>query len=105
MKKTLFIVGVMVAILGVAAGSYAHGPSSGYGPGSGFRHMGPGMHGARHMGQTAGPGSGPCWQTAESSEQPTTPSEDQAKAATEQYLQHFLPGTKLEKKAEKPATE
>jgi hypothetical protein len=70
------------------------------------------MHGAWHRGQTAGPGSGPCWQTAEltpepakSSEQPTTLSEEQTKAATEQYLQRFLPGYKLEKKAEEQATE
>jgi hypothetical protein len=98
MKKTLLIVGVIVAILGAAAWSYAQGPGFGYGPRPGLYHMGPGMHGAWHMGEAEGPAHGPCWQTAELTPEQTKQAEEQAKAATEQYIQRFLPGYKLEKK-------
>jgi Spy/CpxP family protein refolding chaperone len=98
MKKTLLIVGITVAVLGVATWSYAHGPGSGYGSGPGSYHMGPGMHGSWHMGAAGGPGYGPCWQTAELTPEQKKQAEEQAKAAMEQYIQRFLPGYKLEKK-------
>jgi hypothetical protein len=59
MKKTLLIVGVTVAILGAAVWSDARGPGFGYGSGPGLSHMGPGMHGAWHMGEAEGPVHGP----------------------------------------------
>ncbi len=108
MKKTLLIVGVIAAVLGASAWSYAHGPGSGYGSGPGFYHMGPGMmgpgmigsgmHGPGHMGGDWGPGHGPCWQTAELTPEQSKQAEEQAKAAAEQYIKRFLPNYKLEKK-------
>jgi hypothetical protein len=56
------------------------------------------------MAEAGEPEHGPCWQTAELTPEQIKQAEEQAKAATEQYIQRFLPGYKLEKKAEKKAT-
>jgi Spy/CpxP family protein refolding chaperone len=102
MKKSVLIVGVIAAVLGVTAWSYAHMSGSGYGYGRGFYRMGPGMHGPRHMAGDWGPGHGPCWQatelTQEQQEQVEEQAEERAKAAAEQYIKRFLPDYKLEKK-------